>query len=88
MSAVDLSGLPVVDGHCHPLFRDPTEVALEAFLDLFSEGRALSFPCDVEGHVDCDALPGRALNNYLFARAMIGREFTMPAVTLRYAQPN
>jgi hypothetical protein len=38
--AVDLSGLPVIDGHCHPLLRDPIDVPLECFLDLFSEGRA------------------------------------------------
>jgi hypothetical protein len=37
---VDLSGIPVVDGHCHPLLRDPAEVSPGAFLDLFSEGRA------------------------------------------------
>lgn len=41
MSAVvDLSGLPVVDGHGHPLLRDPDDVPAERFLDLFSEGRA------------------------------------------------
>jgi uncharacterized protein len=40
MRAIDLSGLPVVDGHCHPLLRDPDDVRLERFLDLFSEGRA------------------------------------------------
>ena len=38
--SVDLSGLPVVDGHCHPLLRDPDDVRPERFLDLFSEGRA------------------------------------------------
>jgi uncharacterized protein len=37
---VDLSDVPVVDGHCHPLRRDPSDVPREAFLDLFSEGRA------------------------------------------------
>ena len=40
MSAVDLSTIPVVDGHCHPLLRDSAAVSLETFLDLFSEGRA------------------------------------------------
>ena len=40
MSAVDLSGLPVIDGHGHPLLRDPDDVRVERFLDLFSEGRA------------------------------------------------
>jgi hypothetical protein len=50
------------------------------FASLFDEGRALSFPCDAEGHVDIDALSGRARLNYLYARTVIGREFSMPAV--------
>jgi hypothetical protein len=50
------------------------------FRSLFREGRALSFPCDGDGHVDLDALGARALGNYLFARAMVGREFATPAV--------
>ncbi len=37
---VVLSGLPIVDGHGHPLLRDPADLSLEAFLDLFTEGRA------------------------------------------------
>src|SRR5262249_10903023 len=36
---IDLSGIPVVDGHCHPLLRDPQGITPEAFLDLFTEGR-------------------------------------------------
>ena len=40
MSAVDLSTIPVVDGHGHPLLRDPADVSIGRFLDLFSEGRA------------------------------------------------
>jgi hypothetical protein len=31
--------MAVVDGHCHPLLRDPSDVSRETFLDLFSEGR-------------------------------------------------
>jgi hypothetical protein len=50
------------------------------FESLFHEGRALSFPCDEQGHVDMDSLSGRAKLNYLYARTVIGREFTMPAV--------
>jgi hypothetical protein len=37
--ALDLSDLPVVDGHCHPLFADPWALAPAAFTDLFTEGR-------------------------------------------------
>jgi predicted TIM-barrel fold metal-dependent hydrolase len=44
---VDLSAIPLVDGHCHPLLRDPADVSIETFLDLFSEGR----PGTMRGHV-------------------------------------
>lgn len=50
------------------------------FKSLFDEGRAYSFPCDVSGSVNMDALSERARNNYLYARAVIGRELAMPAV--------
>ena len=50
------------------------------FESLFHEGRALAFPCDREGHVDLDALTDRARGNYLFARAMVGREYATPSV--------
>jgi hypothetical protein len=50
------------------------------FQSLSHAGRAMSFPCDFEGHVDMDALPERARTNYLYARTVIGREFAMPAV--------
>ena len=48
---------------------------------LSKEGRALSFPCDEKGHVQLDALSDRARNSYLYARAVVGREFARPAVT-------
>ena len=50
------------------------------FQSLFNEGRALSFPCDREGRVDMDRLSNKARGNYLFARAMVGREYAAPAV--------
>jgi len=50
------------------------------FQSLFDEGRAYAFPCDAQGQVDLDALSERARNNYLYARAVIGREVAMPAV--------
>ena len=50
------------------------------FQSLFQEGRALSFPCDSHGEVDLNALTPHALDNYLFARAMVGREFATPAL--------
>lgn len=48
------------------------------FQSLFDEGRGLAFPCDATGRVDLDALSERARNNYLGARALVGREFSMP----------
>lgn len=50
------------------------------FRSLFDEGRALSFPCDAQGHVDLDTLSPRALNNYFYARAVVGREYFLPDV--------
>lgn len=52
------------------------------FLSLFQEGKAFAFPCDADGHVDLDSMSERARNNYLFAHAMVGREFATPAVVV------
>jgi hypothetical protein len=50
------------------------------FRSLFNEGRALSFPCDRSGDVYLDGLSDRARANYFYARAVVGREFSVPAV--------
>lgn len=50
------------------------------FQSLFDEGRAFVFPCDASGSVDLDGLSERARANYFFARAVIGRDFAVPAV--------
>ena len=52
------------------------------FQSLYDEGRGLVFPCDEAGLVDIDALTARARANYLFARALIGREYTCPELCL------
>ena len=52
------------------------------FQSLFHEGRALTFPCDAGGQVQLDALSDRARHNYLYARAVVGREYSAPAVQL------
>lgn len=44
------------------------------FMSLFMQGRGLAFACDAQGHVDMDTLTARARNNYLFARAMVGKD--------------
>jgi hypothetical protein len=50
------------------------------FESLFKEGRAYSFACNAEGHVDMDALSETARRNYLYARAVIGHELCFPKV--------
>jgi hypothetical protein len=55
------------------------------FESLFHEGRALVFPCDACGRVDLDALPARARSNYLYARALMGRDYAAPQVLNRRA---
>lgn len=41
---------------------------------------ALSFPCDAQGRVDIAALDRRSLVDYLYARALVGRQFLAPSV--------
>lgn len=55
------------------------------FQSLFHEGRALCFPCDEQGQVALDSLSDRARDNYLYARAVVGREYAYPCVRPRYA---
>jgi hypothetical protein len=50
------------------------------FQSLFQHGRGFAFPCDAAGQVDMDAMTEHTRANYLFARAMIGREFAFPCV--------
>ncbi len=50
------------------------------YQSLFDSGRGFAFPCDPKGQVDLNKLSERARNNYLYARAMVGRELTLPAV--------
>ncbi len=53
---------------------------LLCFRSLFHRGRGFAFPCDGGGHVDLEHLSERSRLNYLFARAMVGRELSVPAV--------
>ena len=60
---------------------DSTQTQFELrFQSLFDSGRGYTFPCDPAGQVDLDGLSERARNNYLYARAMVGRELTVPAL--------
>lgn len=51
------------------------------FDSLFTPGKALVFPCDAQGCVDMDTLSERARCNYLFAHAMVGKDFFSPCVS-------
>lgn len=52
------------------------------YRSLFDLGHALAFPCNVQGEVLLDELSARALNNYLYARAVVGLEYAVPSVQL------
>ena len=54
---VDLTGIPVVDGHCHPLLRDPLGVSSGTLLDLFTEAR----PATMRAHVPATGYAQRAV---------------------------
>jgi hypothetical protein len=53
------------------------------FQSLFHSGKALAFPCDSHGDVMLDVLSDKALQNYLFARAVIGHEYANPVIQVR-----
>lgn len=50
------------------------------FQHLANPERCFAFPCDAQGRVDMDALSEQALNSYLFARALMGRDIAVPMV--------
>jgi len=60
---------------------EPTLIQFQlCFRSLFDSAKAYAFPCDPKGQVVLDHLSDRARINYLFARAMVGRELAAPAV--------
>lgn len=67
----------MIHGHCAPANAGVYELRFES---LFRPGRGLAFPCDERGCVELDTLSERARCNYLYARAVVGREFATPAV--------
>jgi hypothetical protein len=58
------------------------------FRSLLRRGFELIFPCDCQGRVDLDGLSERAKVDYLFARAMVGREYAGPAVCRNATREN
>lgn len=81
----DLSGSPRTENDMGSLLLPPecAEDFEMRFAPLSGRGRALAFPCDPSGQVDCDRLAPDVLRTYLYARAMIGREFGWPSVCRR-----
>ena len=62
------------------MFESPSSPFQLRFRSLFDQGRGYAFPCDCAGQVDLDGLSEQARNNYLNARAMVGRELACPEV--------
>ena len=50
------------------------------FDSLFQLGRGYRFPCDDQGAVDLNTLGEKRRVNYLFARAVVGRDLARPEV--------
>jgi len=50
------------------------------FQSLSDAETSCAFPCDPSGHVDMDTLSDAAREEYLYARAVVGREYLPPAV--------
>jgi hypothetical protein len=50
------------------------------YRSLRPQGHALTFPCDAHGRVDLDALSERERLDYLYARAVVGRELALPSL--------
>ena len=76
---MDLSDIPAVDGHCHPLLADPGAVSPERFASLFSEGR----PGTMAAHIPHTGYFRRALRDLA---ERLGTEATIEAVLERRRQ--
>ena len=62
-----------------PSARRPASVELR-FVHRRNDHQSLVFPCDAAGCVDLDALDERSRNEYLFARALMGRDYAFPVM--------
>ena len=57
-----------------------SHIALQ-FLPRFGGHRRLVFPCNAAGHVEIDKLSEHERVDYLFARALRGRDYSLEIVT-------
>jgi predicted TIM-barrel fold metal-dependent hydrolase len=76
---IDLSALPAVDGHCHPLLAEPWTITPHDFVGLFTEGRADT----MTGHIPHTGYFRRALQE--FARRL-GTDARVEAIVQRRSQ--
>jgi len=60
--------------------RSNSRAVATSFASTRSTGRGYTFPCDAGGRVDMDALSEDERDSYLYARAIIGHELSLPAV--------
>jgi len=82
MLSTQKTNVDVLFGLTNKAFEGVEKLYELRFQSLFDDGRAYAFPCDAAGHVDMDGLSDMARQNYLYVRAVVGREFSMPAVQL------
>lgn len=59
---------------------ESTVSQFELSFQSFDNGQCFAFPCDSNGAIDMDGLDHRVRNDYLYARAMVGRDLRSPAV--------
>jgi hypothetical protein len=52
------------------------------FASLYNRGHGFAFPCDAQGDVELDELSDSARINYLYARTVVGREFSAPTIVV------
>jgi hypothetical protein len=62
-----------------PSTHGPASVELR-FVHRSNDRKSLTFPCDAAGRVNMDALDDRTRNDYLFARALVGRDYEFPVM--------
>lgn len=59
---------------------DQTMPQYELRFQSLVDGQCYVFPCNRAGHVDMNQLSDRVRNDYLFARALVGRDMASPAM--------
>lgn len=72
----------------HPHARTSPQARAELrFVPRAGGGPSLCFPCDASGRVDLDALSEGQRTDYLFARALRGRDYAPAVIATADAAP-